>query len=170
MASRPSYEAHVVVIAASSKSWAVIAPMVETQMSGISVLVPEDSAPNGDSSGGLTVHSLRGGDTATGSNGQSRAQVDDTIRSADMVVMVVTDDAEQWAPLDPLARLAREHGSLVAGLLINRTGHGGEILASLRAAADMLVVVKDAKLGLELFDVLRGGAYRTPGATAGQTG
>ena len=78
--------------------------------------------------------SLGGGETAA-----------EALRDADMLVFV-TDGTEtpDGARISALASAARERGILVAALIVerSRTGPSG-LLATMRDAADMVMVVRD---------------------------
>ncbi|HEX3463072.1 MAG TPA: hypothetical protein VHS78_03330 [Candidatus Elarobacter sp.] len=70
--------------------------------------------------------------------------VDRALRESDMLVFLA-DSREIADPsaTERLASAAHERGLLVAALLVGTDGGGSELLAAVREAADMVMVVRD---------------------------
>jgi hypothetical protein len=73
-------------------------------------------------------------------------QLDDTLRDADMLVFVVeaAETADQGR-MAAIATIARDRGLLVAALVVgeDRTFGRSPLLAALRDAADMVMIVRE---------------------------
>jgi hypothetical protein len=161
-AARRFYEARVLIVPHGPSALAAEAEMRELGLNGVMTVHP----PAGDSPD-LSVQPI-----ATG--GWTRqvpvGSVGEAVAWADIVVLLAADLAEVDATVcRTAAEAARESGALIAALVVRPdstdTAAGNTSMAALRAAVDMLVIVRGPELAAAFLDVLRGG-QRQP-ATAG---
>ncbi|GLZ06597.1 hypothetical protein Acsp03_40630 [Actinomadura sp. NBRC 104412] len=170
---RRVYEARVLIIPHGPSALAAEAEMRELGLDGVMSLHPGDDAHG---SAGLRVRPLS-------NDGWARPapvdRVGDAVAGADIVVLFAADLAEvDTAACHAAADAARAEGALIAALIVRPDATGGTAadttggatdgtmggtaaMAALRAAADMVVIVRGPGSASAFLDVLRGGRRET---------
>lgn len=149
---RHYYEARVLLVPQGRSAVDVAATMRELGLDG--VLTATEAA-----GGGFDVRPLGDHGWASPSRVDSATEA---VAGADIVILLATDLAEVHGDVcAEVAETARRDGGLVAALVVGAVGQdtpGGDgAMATLRAAVDMLVVVRGLGLAASFVDVLRGG-------------
>ncbi|MQA97653.1 MAG: hypothetical protein GEV11_24635 [Streptosporangiales bacterium] len=162
---RRFYEARVLVIPHGPSALATEADMRELGLDGVMTLHP----PAADA-GGSTGHRLRPLANSGWAPPTTVDRLGDAVTGTDIVVLLTADLAEvDAAACHIAAEAARAKGAMIAALVIRPdpagTAAGDTAMAALRAAADMVVIVRGPGLAGAFLDVLRGGRRET--ATAG---
>jgi hypothetical protein len=159
---RRFYEARVLIVPHGPSALAAESEMRELGLDGVMTVGP----PAGDSPD-LRVRPIA---TRGWTRQVAVGTVGEAVTGADIVVLLAADLAEVDATVCHIAAAAaRESGALIAALVVRPDGTdtaaGNTAMAALRAAVDMLVIVRGPELAAAFLDVLRGG-QRQP-ATAG---
>ncbi|TWE22326.1 hypothetical protein [Prauserella muralis] len=149
---RHYYEARVLLVPQGGSAIDVAATMRDLGLDG--VLTATEAA-----GGGFGLRPLGRHGWAASSRVDSAT---DAVAGADIVILLATDLAEVHGDVcAEIAETARRDGGLVAALVVGSIGQdtpGGDgAMAALRAAVDMLVVVRGPELAASFVDVLRGG-------------
>ncbi|WP_395105420.1 hypothetical protein [Actinomadura sp. SCN-SB] len=158
---RRVYEARVLIIPQGPSALAAEAEMRELGLDGVMSLHPEAGA-NGSS--GLRIRPLSSGGWARPAPVD---RVGDAVAGVDIVVLFAADLAEvDAAACHAAADAARAEGALIAALIVRPDVAGGAMggtaaMAALRAAADMVVIVRGPGSAAAFLDVLRGGRRET---------
>jgi hypothetical protein len=157
-AMRRFYEARVLIVPHGPSALAAEAAMRTLGLDGVMTVHPPAAGLPG-----LRLRPLADGGW-TGSAAVDR--VGDAVTGADIVVQLAADLAEVNATLcHDAAGAARESGALISALVIGQgaagTAAGNTAMAALRAAVDMLVIVRRPELAASFLDVLRGGRRET---------
>jgi hypothetical protein len=157
---RLSYEARILVVPLGGSGHSLVEAMAAGSLTNIRIVTDA----------GQSAASVR--DIHAGAGTEITETVADLAASADMMILLGSDLPQVPAGfVATLARAARAHGVLLAGVLVDQQNweatEGAEAMAVLRRELDMLVSVREVGLAAAFIDVLKGGRRRP--ADAGTT-